>query len=133
MPQDPDFLRDFRNLNDTLQKREYSIQRDKELKATLSESSTKSISSEIINSSPIIDRYDAGYFTKFKRLPILDPYNPYDGAMEYLFFTKPDLNISGANNPLFTFAKNTYPEILGELESSLSSTACKFRPFIRIN
>lgn len=130
MPSDPDFLRDFRRLDSNASSIAASIAKEDALKRQLSDNATKTISPSVINDSPIVDRYDAGYYTKFKRLPILDPYNPYDGAQEYLFFTRPDLNVSGASNPLFTLAKSAYPELLVDLESSNAGTSCKFCPIL---
>ena len=81
--------------------------------------------------SPITNRYKAGYFNRFKRVPILDPYNIYDGAAEYVFFSKPDFPIfldSGSSlseslrdNPIFTYASHSYMDVLLELQSSASS------------
>lgn len=94
----------------------------------LSDSPVKSIDPSILAASPIADRYDKGYYTKFKRLPILDPFNHFEGATEYIFFTKPDLcicnasssslNSSLAGTPIFDFAQNCYPEVLASLQSS---------------
>lgn len=55
----------------------------------------------------IFDRSKEDYYTKFSRIPIIDPYTALTGAKEYLFFTKPDLNIfSQANTEYHTISES---------------------------
>lgn len=47
---------------------------------------------------------DTNYYRKFSRIPIIDPYTALTGAKEFLFFTKPDLNIfSNYNDDNYSF------------------------------
>ena len=55
-----------------------------------------------MRSAGIYQPLDMLYNTKFYRLRRIDPYYRVEGAIEYLFFTKPDLNIVGPNGKLTT-------------------------------
>lgn len=46
-----------------------------------------------MRSAGIYQPLDMSYNTKFYRLKRIDPYYRVEGAIEYLFFTKPDLNL----------------------------------------
>jgi hypothetical protein len=78
----------------------------------------------------IYNRQDIQWYTKFSRLGIKDPYNAPTGSKEYLFFTKPDLNIVNppkagnpyelnpelANQPYFKELLARYPDVIAQLQ-----------------
>lgn len=78
-------------------------------------------------------------YNKFKRVATLDPYRRLNYTKEYLFFTKPDLQIlngtSGnlntevANVPIFSYINTYYPYILKQLQISADSRS---RPFMNL-
>lgn len=47
----------------------------------------------VLSSYGIYDRRNSEFYEKMSRIGIVDPYTSLTGAKEYLFFTKPDLNI----------------------------------------
>lgn len=78
-------------------------------------------------------------YQKFKRVATLDPYRRLNYTKEYLFFTKPDLQIlDGVNGqlrsevsnvPIFEYIYRYYPYILPQLQISADSNT---RPFMNI-
>lgn len=56
------------------------------------------ITKELKRSFGLIDRSDIDLFTKRYRFGILNPYEKVSTTKEYLFFTKPDLNIYSRND-----------------------------------
>lgn len=81
-------------------------------------------------------RSEMDYENKFNRFGVLDPYRALGKTREYLFFTKPDLQLltkSGSldpqltNIPFFVEAKNRWPNMMKQLQSSVSS-----RPYMNI-
>lgn len=85
--------------------------------------------SKVMMANGIVNRSQIDWYNKFHRFGCLDPYNRVNGVREYVFFTKPDLNIMTdgslnkglANVALFIDAKERYPEILKQLQYSASS------------
>lgn len=79
-------------------------------------------------------------FRKFQRVANLDPSRRLNYTKEYLFFTKPDLQIykgdSGIlqdklrNVPLFAYAHKYYPHILKQLQYSSDSGQLPFMNFL---
>lgn len=74
---------------------------------------------------------DLDKFNTFKRFSVLDPYDKIHMAREYLFFTKPDMNIfqsaNGgslteglANDPFFRDLSEINPNVLYQLQRSVS-------------
>lgn len=51
----------------------------------------------LLNANGLRKRTDINYFTQRYRFGIMDPYHQLQHAREYLFFTKPDLNIYQRN------------------------------------
>ena len=91
--------------------------------------------SDTLWANGIYNRQDIEWYTKFCRLGIKDPYNAPTGSKEYLFFTKPDLNLirpySGiidsinmnpqlSNQPYFKELIERYPGVITQLQSSWS-------------
>ena len=78
-------------------------------------------------------------YQKFKRVATLDPYRRLNYTKEYLFFTKPNLQIlngtSGnltdecSNVPLFKYVNTYYPYVLKQLQYEADSTK---RPFMNL-
>lgn len=88
---------------------------------------------DVLWANNIYDRQEIEWYTKFNRFGALDPFNAPTGSREYLFFTKPDLNIvnprlSGldvnslnpelANQPYFCELKERYPDVIAQLQKS---------------
>ena len=48
---------------------------------------------KMLNSAGIYTRSDIQWYTRFARVPVLDPFNNLGPTREYVFFTKPDLHI----------------------------------------
>lgn len=85
----------------------------------------------------LFDRNDLDPFTRRYRFGYIDPYRTVSTVREYLFFTKPDLNIyplddSGSpqsdlseylrTQPYWTELSVMHPEVIKELELSLDSS-----------
>ena len=77
----------------------------------------------------VVDRFDVDWFNKFSRHGFIDPFNDFTRTTEYLFFTKPDLNLSGEEagissnsavsvSPFFKDAISRYPEVAELLQYS---------------
>lgn len=88
---------------------------------------------DILAGNNMYPQEDMKWFTKFNRYGYVNPYNETDNR-EYLFFTKPDLNIfqvnntdysnltlneSLQNNPMFTDASVRFRNTLTQLQSSV--------------
>lgn len=88
---------------------------------------------DVLWANGIYDRRDIQWYSKFHRLRsgVIDPFNAPSGCKEYLFFTKPDLNIvnppdSGldpmalnpelANQPYFQELLERYPDVISQLQ-----------------
>ena len=93
---------------------------------------------KLMKSQGIYKKTDEDYFYKFNRFNTMDPYSVVQGTKEYVFFTKPDLNIfdgsSGTLNPaletpLFKDGLNCYKESMLQLQ--YSSTAPRY-PFMNL-
>lgn len=87
-------------------------------------------------SHKLLYRNEMDYYNKFNRFGVLDPYSAFENSKEYIFFTKPDLQLletSGElkpqlkNNPFFIEAKLRYPNIFKQLQSSINKD-----PFIKL-
>ena len=89
---------------------------------------------KILGSNLLFPRRSIEWYTKFNRYGCIDPFNSLSENREFLFFTKPDLNIfatetssdngliSGlTSQPLFVDAYQRYRKILCQLESSVTS------------
>lgn len=73
-------------------------------------------------------REDIIWYSHFNRFGVLDPYNGVGRTKEYLFFTKPDLNLVKPgtdtlnpelkNQPFFNDLIQRYPEVIGQLQAS---------------
>lgn len=83
---------------------------------------------KVLWANSIFDRKDIEWYTKFARFGVLDPYNAPTGSKEYLFFTKPDLNLvvpktdtlnpELANQPYFNELIQRYPDVIAQLQAS---------------
>ena len=68
------------------------------------------------------------YYDRFSKFGVLDPYNKLTYCKQYLFFTKPDLNIVNpgtgtlqpvfANDSFFNDLLNRQPDVIGQLQKS---------------
>lgn len=93
---------------------------------------------EIFWSNNIYNRQDIEWYTKFNRFGVLDPYNGIGVTKEYIFFTKPDLNICipgttkdtiGVDTlnpdlqsiPFFIELVQRYPEVVCSLQRSIAT------------
>lgn len=99
--------------------------------------------SDLIRSNGLIKRSPDEFYNKFARFQYLDPYNRLNTTREYVFFTKPDLNIYRSNSttlnteqgsggvgglPIFQSASKTIPEVLQQLQYSSNTRY----PFVNI-
>ena len=83
---------------------------------------------DVLWANGIYDRSDIQWYSKFKRFGVLDPYNSINKTREYLFFTKPDLNLviprTGtlnpelSNQPYFVELLERYPDVIAQLQHS---------------
>ena len=83
---------------------------------------------ETLWANNLYSRRDMEWYTKFNRFGCIDPYNALSGAREYLFFTKPDLNLvipdtrqlnpELKNQPYFEELINRYPDVIAQLQKS---------------
>lgn len=87
----------------------------------------------------IDDSNDKLRHTHFNRFSFLDPYITIGGSKEYLFFTKPDLNLVASKNslnsdiktiPYFSNIFKRYPQIIHQLQFSSSSSNNPFMPLL---
>lgn len=81
-------------------------------------------------------RNEMDYYNKFNRFGVIDPYSTFERSKEYIFFTRPDLQLTDKagnlkssikNIPFFMEAKMRYPELLKQLQISVSG-----KPYINI-
>ena len=95
------------------------------------------MSDELANHN-IVDRYDIEWYTKFNRFGFMDPYNSIKNTREYVFFTKPDLNLFTGYSPnpqlsesstFFSDALVRYKDVALQLQYSRSSSN---GPFIQL-
>nr|DAE82427.1 MAG TPA: hypothetical protein [Caudoviricetes sp.] len=107
------------------------------------ENITNSMSSDdefqrFLRSNGIYKRNDMSLFDCFHRYPRLDPYNAMPPAREYVFFTKPDLNLyqaKGVLNPQIAnmqmfkdLDRRGYRNVLEQLQYSMNPN----RPFMNL-
>lgn len=102
---------------------------------------TKSFSTDMLMRNNVVDRFDVDWFHKFSRTGFIDPFNDFTRTTEYLFFTKPDLNLTGedagttCSNPadkvssFFQDALDRYPEVAEMLQYS-KNTRMPFAPLL---
>lgn len=93
-------------------------------------------------SNNIYNRKDIQWYTKFNRFGCLDPFNAVSNSKEYLFFTKPDLHICEpgtmnlnpelANQDYFVELLNRYPDVIRQLQRSISSGSSNHYPFVNL-
>ena len=79
-------------------------------------------------------------YTKFSRIPIMDPYNTTNVTKEYVFFTRPDLHIFNASSTnlwstlssysFFVDAADRYAHVCQQLE--LSAGGISKSPFMNL-
>lgn len=89
--------------------------------------------------SNLFTRDEMDYYNKFNRFGMLDLYNGLGRTREYIFFTKPDLQLlqnSGelnpelASDPFFIEARDRYPEVLKQLQIGLKGNTMPYIPLI---
>ena len=84
---------------------------------------------DVLWANKLYSRSDIQLYQRFNRFgPLMDPYNAITGTREYLFFTKPDLNIVNPGtdtlNPelggqvYFRELKQRFPNIIAQLQAS---------------
>lgn len=92
-----------------------------------------------INANRIFDADQIEWYTKFSRFPILDVHNALTGTKEYLFFTKPDLNLLKnenelnddlKNDPFFIDMLSNYKDVLYQLQLSVDPSKNPFMPIL---
>lgn len=90
---------------------------------------------KLIRSHGIYDKHQMDWYKKFSRFGIIDPYNAMTNTKEYIFFTKPDLNLltsSGDLNPdlkkvpFFIDAYERYRPLMETLQYSYSANSGPF-------
>lgn len=69
----------------------------------------------------IFDRRDKDYYNKFARHGIIDPYTTLTGAREYLFFTKPDLNLYSRINSVLISGDRSQTTTQGDPDGTPSA------------
>ena len=97
---------------------------------------------DVLWANGIYNRQDIQWYKKFNRFGVLDPYNTPTHVKEYIFFTKPDLNLvvpdtaninpELANQPYFTELINRYPDIITQLQRSHGIPKGDKGPFMAI-
>ena len=99
---------------------------------------------KLMHSHGIYDRRDSNaMFSKFSRIPFIDPFNNTSVTKEYLFFTKPDLHLfksggvkiadSLSKYSFFADAIDRYPNVCKQLQASLGeSSKVATNPFITL-
>lgn len=100
---------------------------------------------KVLSSNLIIPKKNVNWYTKFNRFGCIDPVTTNSEHREYLFFTKPDLNIfngsayseltlnpSLKNYPIFVDAFKRYKNVLVQLEGSVSDSTNSKNPFMCI-
>lgn len=91
--------------------------------------------SSLMKANGIYNRHDMEWYKKFNRFGIIDPYNAMTTTKEYIFITKPDLNIFDgydlnselSNQPIFYDANKRYKPVLEQLTHTTSGG-----PFVTI-
>ena len=97
------------------------------------------MSGEVANYN-VVDRYDVDWYTRFNRFGFMDPFNSIKNSREYIFITKPDLNLFSGSvynpNPrisesstFFSDALDRYRDVAAQLQYSVSRDD---GPFIQI-
>lgn len=95
---------------------------------------------QVLAANKIFTKNDIKWYTKFNRLGYIDPYNKEQVLREYLFFTKPDLNIFKSNGalcdglsqvPYFMDAYNRHTNSLWQLQQRYCSTSRR-SPFMNL-
>lgn len=101
-------------------------------------SSSNSDISELIKSHGIVNRHNMNWYQRFNRFGFIDPFNTMTTTKEYIFFTKPDLNIFNGTqlNPeleqrslFFREMYKTHNHLLSQWQSSYGSSN---NPFIAL-
>lgn len=114
---------------------------------------------DTLNNSLLFGRENIDWYNKFIPFGYLDPYITYTPHRQYLFFTKPDLNIFGSGGdagyieaghdqrtdyasltmnpalkqyPIFREAEDKYKPILTQLQYSVKGSNNMFNPFMCI-
>ena len=91
---------------------------------------------KLFKANNLHSRSEMDYENKFNRFGVIDPYRTLGKTREYIFFTKPDLQLldsSGSLNsqlkniPFFVEAKSRWGNMMKQLQSSVSN-----RPYINI-
>lgn len=98
---------------------------------------------EVFWANNIFNRQDIEWYSKFNRFGCLDPYNGVGLTKEYIFFTKPDLNICKPgikkneisentlnpdlkSYPFFRELANRYPDVICMLQKSIDDDSTPF-------
>ena len=95
---------------------------------------------ELLRDHNISDIYREDWFSNYSRFGYVDPYNTHKKTKEYLFFTKPDLNILGTSGTLnsqiaensffFSDAIDRYRHVAESLNYSYSISSGPFVPLL---
>lgn len=95
----------------------------------------ESLTNDILKDNGVINRVNNGWMESFSRFSYIDPYNAPAGNKEYVFFTKPDLNLFEtknkinpdlANDSFFVDYFNRYRHLMRQLQYSLD----KSKPYL---
>ncbi|MGL5749294.1 MAG: hypothetical protein ACRCXT_02115 [Paraclostridium sp.] len=85
----------------------------------------------------LLSRNELDYYNKFNRVGVIDPYNALAGHKEYIFFTRPDLQLLSsssklmdhfANKPFFIDSFKRFKDNFYQLQSSVMGV--KSGPYI---
>lgn len=89
----------------------------------------------LIRAHGVYDKHEMDWYTKFNRFGVIDPYNAMTTTKEYIFFTKPDLNLLTSagdlnpdlkNVPFFVDAYDRYKPVMEQLQYSYSKRSGPF-------
>lgn len=96
---------------------------------------------EVLAANALFPKNSIQWYTKFNRYGFIDPYKHENVLKEFLFFTRPDLNIFADQNgtlaaglkniPFFQDAKNRHTNSLWQLQST-NVPASRSGPFMNI-
>lgn len=87
---------------------------------------------DLLLDNGISDIYRENWYSNYSRIGYVDPYNTHKKTKEYLFFTKPALNLSNvtATSSFFADAINRYSNIVQLLDYDQSRDSGPFVPLL---
>ena len=97
---------------------------------------------DVLAANAIFPKLDSNWYNKCSRFGWIDPFDHDQVIKEFLFFTKPDLNIFQGNsiksdlvnelqyNDVIYSIYKRKPEILGQLEQTVTDPDGSYNPFM---